>query len=111
MIISQTQSEIDAALGLVSKSDLKQVRLHRGHVSLEGEEERLKGPFKLVQSHNSTANAIVEHILRIEVGFHFQSFAATEEKALLFSVECSFDLDYQLEEGYQPSPEAIEAVP
>jgi hypothetical protein len=108
MIISQTQSEISAALKLVSKSELKRVRLRKCHVSLEGTDERLKGPFSLAQSHNSTASTIVANILRIEVRFTFQSLAI-EEKTSLFSVECYFDLDYALEEGYEPSPESIEA--
>jgi len=109
MIISQEQSELNAAQPLISKSELKRIRLRQCHAPLEGEESSLKGPFSLAQTHTSRANAVMGRLLRIEVSFHFQSFDASENKAELFSIQCSFDLDYELEEGYQPPAEAIES--
>jgi hypothetical protein len=93
MIISQTQSEMNAAFALISKSQLV---------------GSLQEPFKLVQTHGARAN-VADRRFNVEVAFHFQCFDASEANAPLFSVECTFDLNYELEEGYQPTADAIEA--
>jgi len=108
MIISQEQKEINAARELVSKSELKRVRLHRCHAELQGEENGLTPPFGLAQSHN-TAAVLVDNVLRIEVAFNFQGFDGSEGKVSLFSIQCSFDVDYEVEAGYHPDQEAIDA--
>jgi hypothetical protein len=109
MVISQEQKKINAARELTSKSELKRIRLRRCSCVLEGEENTLKAPFGLAESHNATAYAVIDQILRIEVGFRFQGFDASEGRVSLFSIECSFELDYEIEHDYQPAPEAVEA--
>jgi hypothetical protein len=109
MIISQEHTEIEAARELISKSELKRLRLRRCYAVLEGEEIKLKEPFGLAQSHSVTAIGVIDGNLRVEVAFRFQGFDSSEGKAPLFGVECSFDLDYEVEDGYHPSPEAISA--
>lgn len=110
MIISPEPEEFRAALALQSKCDLRRVSLRHCHASLEGSEESRRGPFKLRLSHNSTACAINDGLLRVEVRFQIQSYDSSEPPALLFSVECAFDVDYELEDrSYQPPPESIAA--
>jgi hypothetical protein len=110
MVISQEQTEINAALELISKSELRRVRLRRCHAELQGEENSLKAPFGLAQSHNSAATLIgVDNLLRIEVAFTFQEFDASDGKVSIFSIQCSFDLDYEIESGYHPDQKAIDA--
>jgi hypothetical protein len=110
MIISQEQKELKAARELMLKSELKRVRLRRCHVELQGEESNLRVPFGLAESHNAAATLVgVDNTLRIEVAFSFQAFDASEGKVSLFSIQCSFDLDYELESGYHPGHEAIDA--
>jgi len=50
---------------------------------------------------------LIDGTLRIEVVFRFQGFDSSEGKVPLFSIECSFDVEYEIESGFQPSPEAI----
>jgi hypothetical protein len=107
MIISQEQTEINAALELIAKSELKRIRLRKCNCTLEGEENRLKLPFGLAKSHNSTASALIDQVLTVEVAFRFQGFDSSEQKASLFSIDCSFELDYEVQAGYFPAPEAI----
>ena len=109
MIISQEHTEIEAARELILKSELRRVRLRKSYAVLEGEESNLKEPFGLAQSHGATAIGVIDGNLRIEVAFRFQGFDASDGKVPLFAVECSFDLDYKLEPGYEPTPEAIAA--
>jgi len=108
MVISQEQGEIKAARELTSKSELKRVRLRRCHADLQGEESGLKEPFGLAQSHNTTAR-LIDNILTVEVAFNFQAFDASDGKISLFSIQCSFELDYEIESVYKPDQEAIAA--
>src|ERR1035437_9701246 len=109
MIISQKPEEIREALALQSKCELKRVALRQCHASAEGAEEA-NGPFSLRVSHNSTANAIKDGILRVEVRFQIASYDAAEPPAMVFEVHCSFTLDYELEDpSFQPSAESIAA--
>jgi hypothetical protein len=110
MIISQEHEELRAALVLQSKCELKQIGLRQCHVSLEGSEQTLKKPFSLPVSFNSTANAITDGVLRIEVRFQIQCYDSSETPSLLFNVECAFDIDYELDDKtFQPAPESIAA--
>jgi hypothetical protein len=109
MIISQTPEEIKAAASLIAKCELKRIRMHQCSASLEAETESLTGPFDLSVSHNSTSGEIAANILPVQVQFHFESHDSSEEKILLFTVECAFDLDYQLEADFEPAPESVSA--
>ena len=109
MIISQKPEEIRDALALLSKCELKRVALRECHASAEATKEA-KGPFSLRVSHNSTANAILDGILRIEVRFQIESYDAADPPSIIFNFQCSFALDYELEDrSLPPSAEAIAA--
>lgn len=110
MIISQTQDEIRAGWALQAKCELKRVALRQCRVSLEGAEEALKGPFSLKLSHISAASPIRSGVLRIEVRFQFQSYDKSEPPSSLFSIECAYDLDYEIQDkSFQPLSESIAA--
>ena len=110
MIISQSQEEIRVAAALQSKCELKRVGLRQCHASLERTEDELTGPFSLRVSHNSVANAIVDGILRIETRFQAQGYDSADPPVLLFSIECAFDLDYQIQDkAFEPAPQSIAA--
>ena len=110
MIISQSQEEIQSAIALQTKCEVKEIGLRHCHASLEGRESDLKPPFSLRVSHNSTANAILDGILRIEARFQVQGYDSSSPSALLFSIECAFDLDYEInDKDFEPLPESIAA--
>lgn len=110
MIISQSQKEIHAAATLQVKCELKRVGLRQCHASLERTEDGLTGPFSIRISHSSVANAIVGGILRIEARFQAQGYDSSEPPALLFNIECAFDLDYQIQdETFEPTPQSVAA--
>jgi hypothetical protein len=110
MIISPSPEEFRAAQALQLKCDLKRVFLKQCHLSLEGPEESLKGPYSVHFSHNSVASDIKEGMLRIEVRFKIQGHDSAEPPASVFSIDCAFDADYFIEDKlFQPSPESIAA--
>jgi hypothetical protein len=109
MIISQKPEEIREALALLSKCELKRVALRECHASAEATKDA-KGPFSVRVSHNSTANTILDGILRIEVRFQIESYDAADPPRIIFNLQCSFALDYELEDrSLQPSAESITA--
>jgi hypothetical protein len=110
MIISQSQDEIQAAIALQSKCELKRVSLRNCHASLEGIESDLTSPFTLRVSYNSVANAILQGLLTIQVQFSIQGYDSSIPPALLFKIDCAFDLDYQIQdESFAPSEQSIDA--
>ena len=108
MIISQGQEAINAARELTAKSEIKQIRLRQCRAQLQGEETQLKAPFGLAEAHNTTAN-FIDNMLRVEVAFNFQAFDASDGKVPLFFIECSFELDYEVQKEYTPDREALDA--
>jgi hypothetical protein len=109
MIISQSYEEIQAAAPLQSKCELVRIALSECHASMVGTREKLQPPFHLQLSRNSIANAIVENVLRIQVKFQVQGLDKSSPSSQLFGIECAFDLDYQIQDQFQPSTEAIAA--
>lgn len=110
MIISQTPEEISAAQIIQQKCELVSIILRQCHVSLEGSEATLKRPFSLKLSHNSIANALLNDTLSIEVRYQIQCYDSSEPPSLLFSVECSFQVDYEIQDKeFNPPAESIEA--
>lgn len=108
MIISQEQKDIEAARELTAKSELKRIRLRRCVGDLQGEEHSLKEPFGLAQSHNAMAT-LIDNLLRVEVAFNFQAFDASDSKVSLFSIQCTFDVDYEIQQGFHPEQISIDA--
>jgi hypothetical protein len=110
MVISQDKEEVRAGSALSQKCEIKQVSLRRAHVSLEGSEESMVGPFSLRLSHHSNASAITDGVLRVGVVYQFQSYDSSETPSLHFSIECEFDAVYLIEDtSYQPSEDSISA--
>jgi len=110
MLISQSQEELKAAIALQAKCELKGIALRHCHASREGRESDLQAPFTLKISHNASANTILNGRLRIEARFQAHGFDSASPAALLFSVECAFDLDYEItDKDFEPLPESIAA--
>jgi hypothetical protein len=110
MIISQDPEAIRHAQALQTQCELRRVALHACHASTDGRLSDAKPPFALRLNHNSVAHAILEGILRIEVAFQIQGFDSTVPPMLLFSIDCTFDLDYAINNReYQPTEESISA--
>ncbi|HMD70776.1 MAG TPA: hypothetical protein VKF41_05500 [Bryobacteraceae bacterium] len=97
-------------MALQSRCELRRVGLRQCHASLEGTEAALTSPFCLRVSHNSIADAPQEGTLRIEARFQAQGYDSSEPPALLFSIECAFDLDYEIQgKTFEPTPLSIAA--
>ena len=116
MVISQEPEEIRNAIALQTKCELKRVVLRNCQSSVESTEAISKSAMAFRLSHGSTANAIVDGVLRIEVKFCVHGENSTElpsgkePPTRLFALECAFDLDYELDDkSFQPSPESIKA--
>lgn len=110
MIISQTPEEIHAATAIQSNCELSRIALASCQASADGVPENLQPPFKLQIAHSSSAFPIVGGSLRIKVNFNVNGVDASSPPATLFTIVCTFDVDYQIKDAsFEPTPESITA--
>jgi hypothetical protein len=110
MIISQDPQEIQAALALMKKCELRRVSLHECRVTAGEPESSGKPPFSLSLSHDATASSVLDGTLRIMVCFRVASHDKSDPANLLFEVQCSFELLYDLtDKSFIPEASSIAA--
>ncbi len=110
MIISQEPEEIRKAIALQTNCELVRVVLRSCRASVESTEvmDRSATSFRL--SHASSANPVLNGVLRIQVNFSVHGENNADPPVRLFLLECAFDLDYELhEKSFEPSPESVTA--
>jgi hypothetical protein len=110
MVISQQPEEIRKAFELQTKCELKRVVLRSCQASVESTEAIDRSAMAFRLAHLSSANAIADGVLRIQVKFSVHGESSAEPPAHLFLLECAFDLDYELHDAaFEPSPESVAA--
>ena len=110
MVISQEPEEIRNAMALQTMCDLRRVALRSCQSSVESTEAIDRSAMSFRLSHSSSANAVLDGVLRIQVKFCVRGENGTEPPLRLFSLECAFDLDYELhDKSFQPRPESVTA--
>ena len=104
MLISQTPDEIRATLSLQTRCELKHATLSHCRASVERREEDSVPPFRLTLSRESTTKPITgDGILPVVVLFRAKCTDSSDPRQTIFTIECSFDLQYVLQADYRPS--------
>ena len=110
MVISQEPEEIRNAIALQVQCELTRVVLRSCQVSVECSEAIERSPMAFRLSHVSSANAVVNGVLRIQVKFNVHGETSADPPVRLFALDCAFDLDYELhDKSFEPSPESVAA--
>jgi hypothetical protein len=115
--IQQTAEQAKLAFELHTHAEIESVRLLKSRVASRSLLEPLRGPIALTLKHRARQASAPKGLLRLEISFHL---SAVEEKAAsaegsgrggepLALVECTWEVDYRLAEGYQPPAEAVKA--
>ena len=115
--IQQTAEQAKLAFELHTHAEIESVRLLKSRVASRSLLEPLRGPIALRLKHKARKAPAPEGVLRLEISFHL---SGVEEKAAstegsgrgrkpLALVECTWEVDYRLAEGYQPPAEAVKA--
>jgi hypothetical protein len=110
MIISQQPEEIRKAFELQAKCELRRVVLSSCQASVESTEAIDRSAMTFRLSHLSSAKAVADGVLRIQVKFSVHGESIAEPPVRLFLLECAFDLDYELhDKSFEPTPESVTA--
>jgi hypothetical protein len=109
MLISQNRDDIQNALCLQRNCELQSVWLLRSDIWREQSDVEFEQPFSLKFSHGSIARIDGKGQLAVEVEFRFDSSDASKASKKTFSLGCTFELCYSLQEGYSPSEKEIAA--
>ncbi len=110
MIIEQEIDSLKSAYELQGRSELRNIRLKRADVSrqVDGDED-LPREIQLRLSHRAVTSAAPEKTLRALVEFILNGVDAANPDRIVFQVNCTFQADYGIQEGYVPSDEAVES--
>jgi hypothetical protein len=117
LIIQQSAGQAALAFELHTHAEIDSVRLRRARLSSRSLLDAVRGPIVLEFSHKARQARGPEGVLRLEIDFRFrgeQERALAEREARsarepLVLVECTWEVDYRLANGYQPAPKAVQA--
>ena len=108
IVIEQDKNQAQLAFRLHARADIASVRMTESAFACKVPLEDVRFPLSLALRHEAENAVVAGSKLTIPVRFGFR--AVTEDKRTeVISVTCRLEADYDLEEGYVPSPEEIEA--
>lgn len=100
MLIAQDQQELRSAYSIQSRCELRRVSLHDCSLSKGGQPEDFEGPFKLLVTHHSASQSRDPNLI-IRAQFKFEGKDSANPPSTIFTIECSFELVYELQ-GQDP---------
>jgi hypothetical protein len=116
IMISQTREEIELAFQVHSHAAICGVRLAHSRMHSPPPDQLPKGPLFVRFTMRSRMVEAPKGRLRIEVDFHMAGQAEPQEakeraarKETVLKVACTYAVDYELVEGFEPSQKQIKA--
>lgn len=117
IIIQQTAEEARLAFELHTHAEIDSVRLRKARVASRSILDPVSGPVALRFWFKARQVQAPNGVLRLQIVFRLsgeQEKAVSEReseaaKEPLVLVECTWELDYRLAEGYQPAPSTVRA--
>ena len=117
VIIQQTAEEARLAFELHTHAEIDSVRLRKARVASRSILDPVSSPIALRFGHKARQVQAPKGVLRLEIDFRLsgeQEDAVSERepkaaKEPLVLVECTWEVDYRLADGYQPAPKTVRA--
>lgn len=114
--IEQTQEEMALAFEVHRSAAICAVRLSRSKMAGQPLDEAPKGPIIIKFTMKSRSVEAPKGRLRVEVDFRMAGEIEAQpaekqpaKKHTIASLECTYVVDYQLREGFEPSPKQVKA--
>jgi hypothetical protein len=115
--IQQTSEQAKLAFDLHTHAEIESVRLLKSRVASRSLFEPLRGTIALTLKHNARQAPAPKGLLRLEISFHIRGAEESgspaadygKVRAPLVLIECTWEVDYRLAEGYEPPSEAVKA--
>jgi len=107
MLISQTKEQIKALSAVQANCEIQSVTLLSCNVTRAKEGSKFKEPYSIKPALSNIASSRCDGQLVVEVSFEYSAWDSSEPPERLFQVNCTFEVTYQLNDGYNPTPEEI----
>jgi hypothetical protein len=107
MLISQTKEQIQALSAIQANCEIQSVTLLSCNVTRAKAGSKFKEPYSVKPALSNIATVRHEDLLIAEVSFEYSAWDASEPPERLFLVNCTFEVSYQLHDGYNPSAEQM----
>jgi hypothetical protein len=106
--IEQDKNQAKLAFSLQSRAEIDTIRLTESTVACKVAPENVSFPLVMMLKHQAEDAVVSGGKLTIPIRFGFK--ALTEDnKAEVLIITCRLEVAYELAEGYEPSPEQVEA--
>ena len=123
IIIEQNQDETRLAFEVNQSSAINRIRLARAKVASQSMDESPKAPISVSFNFKSKPLATAPDVLRLEIAFRMSGIEEKEEgkqdspernpgdkkSEAVVLVECAYEVDYVLREGFEITPEHVKA--
>ncbi|MGD0013177.1 MAG: hypothetical protein ABSD56_01945 [Bryobacteraceae bacterium] len=115
--IEQTQEEMALAFEVQRNAAICAVRLSRSKMASQPVDEVLRGPVVITVTVKSRTVEAPKGKLRVEVDFRIAGEMVAQpaeskkpaQRETVISLECTYAVDYELREGFEPSAELVKA--
>lgn len=107
MLISQTKEQIQALSAVQANCEIQSVTLLSCNVTRAKTGAQFREPYSVKPALSNIASARCDDQLVVEVSFEYSAWDSSEPPERLFQVICTFEVNYQLHDGYNPTPEEI----
>jgi hypothetical protein len=105
--ISQTKEQIQALSSVQANCEIQGITLLSCSVTRAKAGNTLKEPFSVKPALSNISSSRHDSTLVIEVSFEYSAWDSSEPAERLFLVNCTFEVAYQLRDGYTPSNDEL----
>lgn len=106
--IEQDKNQAQLAFSLQSRADVDTIRLMESRVACKVAPGNVKFPLLIALRHQAEDAVVSGRKLTIPIRFEFKAVTEDEEAEVLI-ITCRLEAAYELAEGYEPTPEQIDA--
>src|ERR1022692_207970 len=107
MQISQTKEQIQALSAVQANCEIQSITLLYCNVTRAKAGAKFKEPYSVKPALSNIAPSRYGELLVVEVSFEYSAWDSSEPSERLFQVLCTFEVAYQLRDGYDPTGEEI----
>jgi hypothetical protein len=118
ILIEQSSEEAKLAFEVHRNTSIERVRLSRTKASARSTEEWADAQISVAFNFRAKEIAGPERIMRLEISFRMKGNRSLEEtgggsaepdREPFIVIECAFEVDYELQEDFVPSPDHVKA--
>ncbi|MGD1072638.1 MAG: hypothetical protein ABSB15_21135, partial [Bryobacteraceae bacterium] len=106
--IEQTPDQVKRSFSVQRRAEIIDVRLCRAFIESDSRARDFE-EITVSLGHKSTSVSVEDGLLRTEIEFALTAVPENDESIKVLSLQCEFRVTYQLEKGYEPTPEEANA--